>query len=129
MRRPRSADRLIYLLVVSSLRHIRCAVQDNKRRGTEQHRVYPVRCSSRGLAEGLPSNWIIKQTNKTIIVDRKCTVLFTVLMHFIQCKHFSETDVTSRAFQQISDLKIFPECFRGPLIALWRATCGPEACS
>jgi len=36
---------------------------------------------------------------------------------------------TSHAFQQISDLKIFPECFRGPLKTLWRATCRPRACS
>ena len=94
-------------------------------------------------------------------------------MHFIQRKHFSKTNVTSRpvtrgisptlekcighssknlgpsqktlrpswcpklvtglvtshAFEQISDLKIFPECFRGPLKTLWQATCGPRACS
>jgi len=31
-------------------------------------------------------------------------------MHFIQRKQFSETNVTLHAFQQISDLKIFPEC-------------------
>ena len=24
---------------------------------------------------------------------------------------------------------IFPECFHGPLITLWRATCGPLSCS
>jgi len=28
---------------------------------------------------------------------------------------------------QISHLKIFPECFCGPLKILWRATCGPRA--
>jgi len=33
------------------------------------------------------------------------------------------------AFQQISDLKIFPECFCGPLKTLLRATCGARACS
>jgi len=38
-------------------------------------------------------------------------------------------NVTSHAFQQISDLKIFPECFRGPLKTLWRAICGLRACS
>jgi len=50
-------------------------------------------------------------------------------MHVIQRKQFSETYVTSRAFQEISDLKIFPECFRGPLKKLWPATCCPRACS
>jgi len=29
--------------------------------------------------------------------------------------------------EKISDLMIFPECFRGPLKTLWRATCGPRA--
>jgi len=42
-----------------------------------------------------------------------------VQMHFIQRKQFSKTNVTSHAFQQISDLKIFPERFRGPLKTLW----------
>jgi len=50
-------------------------------------------------------------------------------VHFIQCKQISETNITSHAFQQISDLKIFPKCFCGPLIKLWRATWGPWACS
>jgi len=50
-------------------------------------------------------------------------------MHFIQCKQFSKTNVTLHAFEQISDFKTFPECFRGPLKTLWRATCGPRACS
>jgi len=59
---------------VSSLLQIRCAVQENERRGTEQHRVYPVRYSSGGLAEGLPSNLIVKQINETIIVHRKCII-------------------------------------------------------
>jgi len=36
-------------------------------------------------------------------------------MHFIQRKQFSETNATSQAFQQISDLKSFPECIRGQL--------------
>ena len=31
--------------------------------------------------------------------------------------------------EAISDLKIFPECSRGPLKTLWRATCGPWACN
>jgi len=55
-------------------------------------------------------------------------VLFIV---FVQMKHkeFSEANVTSHAFQQISDLKIFPECFCGSLKKLWRATCHPRACS
>jgi len=50
-------------------------------------------------------------------------------MHFIQRMQFSKTNVTSHAFQQISDLKIFPERFRGPLKTLWQATCSPRACS
>jgi len=29
--------------------------------------------------------------------------------------------------EEISDLKIFSECFRGPLKTLWRATFGPRA--
>jgi len=50
-------------------------------------------------------------------------------MHFIQHKQFSETNATSHTFQQISDLKVFPECFRGPLKTLWRATGVPRAYS
>jgi len=50
-------------------------------------------------------------------------------MLFIQRKQFSKTNVTSHAFQQISDLKIFPERFRGQLKTLWQATCGPRAFS
>jgi len=30
-------------------------------------------------------------------------------------------------FEEISDLKIFFECFRGPLKTLWRTTFGPRA--
>jgi len=47
----------------------------------------------------------------------------------MQCKQFSETNAILDAFQQISNLKVFLECFRGPLKTLWRATCGPRACS
>ena len=36
-------------------------------------------------------------------------------MHIIHSNQFSETNGTLHAFQQISDLKIFPECFREPL--------------
>jgi len=50
-------------------------------------------------------------------------------MHFIQRKQFSETNVTLHPFKQISDLKIFSECFRGPLKTPWWATCVPRACS
>jgi len=50
-------------------------------------------------------------------------------MHFIQRKQFSETNETSPAFQNISDLKIYPECVRVPLETLWRVTGGPWACS
>jgi len=35
----------------------------------------------------------------------------------------TDTNVTLHAFQQISDLKIFPECVRGRK-RLWRVTCG-----
>jgi len=44
-----------------------------------------------------------------------------VRMHFIQRKQFSETNVTSHTFQQISHLQIFPESFCGPLKMLWPA--------
>jgi len=50
-------------------------------------------------------------------------------MQFIHHNQFNETNVTLNAFQQISDLKIFPECFRGSLKTRWRATCGQRACS
>jgi len=58
-------------------------------------------------------------------------VLFIVLvqMHFIQHKKFSETNVTSHVFQQISEFEDFSECFRRPLKTLWRTTCDPQACS
>jgi len=35
-------------------------------------------------------------------------------MHSIQRKQFSETNVTGHTFQQISDLKNFPESVHGP---------------
>jgi len=46
-----------------------------------------------------------------------------VHIHFIQCKQFNVTNVTSHTLQKISVLKIFPECFRESLKPLWRATC------
>jgi len=52
-----------------------------------------------------------------------------VQIHFIQQKQFNETNVTSHAFQQISNLKFFSECFCGPLKTVGRATCSPRACS
>jgi len=45
-------------------------------------------------------------------------IIVLVQTHFIQRKQFSETNVTLHAFQQISDLKIFSQCFRGPLKTL-----------
>jgi len=45
------------------------------------------------------------------MVHRKGIVL--VEIHFMECKQFSETNVISHAFQQISDSKIFPKCFTG----------------
>jgi len=60
------------------------------------------------------------------MVHRKGFIIIVfVKMHFIQRNQFNETNVTSHNFQQISGLKIFPECFRGPLKTLWRATFGP----
>jgi len=58
-------------------------------------------------------------------------VLFIALVqiHFIQRKQFNETNVTSHALQQTSNLKFFSECFRGPLKMVERATCSPRACS
>jgi len=82
-------------------------------------------CPSGGLAAALPSNSIVKLINKTVL-HRESIVL--VQMHFIQRKQFSKTNVTSHAFEQISDFKIFLECFRGPLKTLWRATCCLRAC-
>ena len=71
--RVQRIDRQIYLAVLSSFRQNRCALQDNERRGTDKYRVYPIRWSSGGLAEGLPSNLIVNQVNKTktIMVHRK----------------------------------------------------------
>jgi len=46
---------------------------------------------SGGLAAALPSNWIVKLINKTVL-HIKYIVL--VQMHFIQRKQFSETNVT-----------------------------------
>jgi len=63
------------------------------------------------------------------MVQRKVIFIVLVQVHFIKCKQFSQTNVTSYAFQEISDLKIFPECFCRPLKMLWRVTCGPQACS
>jgi len=50
-------------------------------------------------------------------------------MHFVQRKQFNDTNETSPAFQNISDLKIFPDRVRGPLETLWQATGGERACS
>jgi len=53
------------------------------------------------------------------MVHKKGISLFIVLvqMNFIQRKHFSKANVTSHVFLQIYDLKIFPECLRGPQAA------------
>jgi len=61
------------------------------------------------------------------MVYRKGVSLYIALvqMRFIQPKHFSKTNVTSHVFSQISDLKIFPECFRGPHAARGAAV-GPH---
>jgi len=59
------------------------------------------------------------------MVNRKNIFHCSCEIYFIQCKQFSGTNVISHAFQQISDLKIFPECFCGPLKILWWAICGP----
>jgi len=63
------------------------------------------------------------------LYPEKVIFIVVVQMHFIQRKQFNETNLNLQAFQRITDLKIFPECFRGPLKTLWRATCGPRACS
>jgi len=46
-----------------------------------------------------------------------------VQMHFIQRKQFCETNVTSHAFQQISDFKIFLNASAGH----WKCCGGPHA--
>ena len=59
-------------------------------------------------------------------------VLFVVLLqiNFLQRKQSREANVTSHAFQQVSNLDFFSEFFRGPLKTFWRATaCSPQACS
>jgi len=62
------------------------------------------------------------------MVNRKGYSFVHVQMHFRRRKDLSETNVTSHALQPMLNLKIFPECFRGPLNTLWRATCGRRAC-
>ena len=37
------------------------------------------------------------------------------------------TNIHFDNMEDMSDLKIFSEYFRGPLKVLWRATCGPQA--
>jgi len=37
------------------------------------------------------------------------------------------TNIYCDKLEEIADLIIFSECFRGPLKTLWRATCGPRA--
>jgi len=37
------------------------------------------------------------------------------------------TTIYCEKLEEISDLMIFPEYFRGSLKTLWRATCGPRA--
>jgi len=41
-------------------------------------------------------------------------MIVLVQVNFIHRKQFSKTNVTSHTFQQISDLKIYPECLCGP---------------
>jgi len=61
-------------------------------------------------------------TEKVFFID-------VVQIYFIQRKQFSEINVTSHGYQQISDFKIFPECYHGPQTKPWQATCCPWACS
>jgi len=62
------------------------------------------------------------------MVHRKGIIHCSCANAFIQRKKFSDTNATSHAFEQISDLKISPEHFPGPLKTLWRDTCGTQAC-
>ena len=57
--------------------------------------------------------WFDHKINKTKWYTERLISIVLVQMHFIQCKQFSETNVTLHVFQEISDLKIFPECFAG----------------
>jgi len=66
---------------------------------------------------------------KTMMVHRKDVIHCSCANAHYLPHQFSDTNVTSHAFQQISDWKIFLKCFRGPLKTLWLATCGPRACS
>jgi len=61
------------------------------------------------------------------MVPRKGGINSSCANALFQRKQFSETNETLHAFQQISDLKIFPECFHGSLKMLWRVTCGLRA--
>ena len=75
-------------------------------------------------------NAIASRERQVVMRKVKSTIApFIVLaqIRFSQLKQFSETNVTSYAYQQISDLQTFPECIRGLLKPLWRATCGPWA--
>jgi len=54
-------------------------------------------------------------------------IIVLVQVHFIQRKQFNDRNVNSHNFKQISELKTFPDCFRGPLKVPWRATRGSRA--
>jgi len=44
-------------------------------------------------------------------------IIVLVQVHFIQQKQFNDRNVNSHNFKQISELKTFPDCFRGPHVA------------
>jgi len=50
-------------------------------------------------------------------------------MHFMQRKQFSEPNAILHAFPTNFRFEDFPECVRGPLNTLWRATSSPQAYS
>ena len=43
------------------------------------------------------------------------------------CQVNLSTNIYCERLEEITDLKIFPECFQGPLKTLWWITCGPQA--
>jgi len=94
---------------------------------SKKHRGYPDRCPNGGRTFQFDRK--INKQNKNTDGTQKKYCSFSCSNALYPAQVIQWANVTSHGFQQISDLKIFPEYFPGPMKTLWRATCGPRACS
>jgi len=107
----------------------------SSRQRTPEHRIkyrlYLIRCPSGGIAKGRTFQFDLKIINKTktIMFHTKGIIHWSCANALYLTQAIQRDKCNLTRFIRFQDLKIFPECFRGPMKTLWRATCGPRACT